>query len=130
MKTKRQRTPEEEEARKARHAAWEAEEAEDVADWSRRRQAKAEENAKQHRQRAEHQTAQDYQTFGLPADADFDTVKSAYRKLAMLYHPDLHPGDDEAAKKMAQINRAFSNIQTAKLKSMIKEVVSRYLRTR
>ena len=51
-----------------------------------------------------------YQILGVSRDASSDEIKRAYRKLAKKYHPDLNPGDEEAAKKMQQINAAYEQI--------------------
>ena len=51
-----------------------------------------------------------YQVLGVSRDASSDEIKRAYRKLAKQYHPDLNPGDAEAAKKMQQINAAYDQI--------------------
>ncbi len=42
--------------------------------------------------------------------ASKDEVTKAYRKLAKKYHPDLNPGDEAAAKKMAEVNAAYDSI--------------------
>ena len=42
-----------------------------------------------------------YKVLGLAPDASDAEVKKAYRELAKKYHPDLHPGDEEAAKHYA-----------------------------
>ena len=39
-----------------------------------------------------------YEVLGIDKSADADAIKSAYRKLAKKYHPDLNPGDAEAEK--------------------------------
>lgn len=36
---------------------------------------------------------------GVAKTATQDEIKSAYRTLAKKYHPDLHPGDTQAAEK-------------------------------
>ncbi len=52
-----------------------------------------------------------YQVLGVSPDASDDEIKSAYRKLAKKYHPDLHPGDEQAARKMKEINAAYEQIK-------------------
>src|SRR5579884_2760128 len=47
-----------------------------------------------------------YATLGVPIDADFDTIKRAYRQLARRYHPDL--AGPEGATQMKRINRAYA----------------------
>ncbi|MBQ7643314.1 MAG: molecular chaperone DnaJ [Clostridia bacterium] len=47
-----------------------------------------------------------YETLGVDKKATQDEIKSAYRKLARQYHPDLHPGDEECARKFKEINEA------------------------
>ncbi|MEG0702128.1 MAG: molecular chaperone DnaJ [Christensenella sp.] len=48
-----------------------------------------------------------YETLGVGKDADADEIKSAYRKLAKKYHPDLNKGDEESAHKFKEINEAY-----------------------
>lgn len=52
-----------------------------------------------------------YKVLGLSPDASDEEVKRAYRRLAKKYHPDLNPGDQEAARKMQQVNAAYEQIK-------------------
>ncbi|WP_108790706.1 molecular chaperone DnaJ [Erythrobacter sp. Alg231-14] len=48
-----------------------------------------------------------YQTLSVSRDADAAALKSAYRKLAMKFHPDRNPGDAEAEAKFKACNEAY-----------------------
>ncbi len=48
-----------------------------------------------------------YQLLGLTNGASKDDIKSAYRKLAMKYHPDRNPGDKDAESKFKEITEAY-----------------------
>lgn len=52
-----------------------------------------------------------YEVLGVSRNATDDEIKTAYRKLAKKYHPDLNPGDEEAARKMNEVNSAYDAIQ-------------------
>lgn len=49
----------------------------------------------------------------LESDADFKSVKVAYRRLAKDNHPDLKPGDEEAAKRFREIQAAYDVLKAA-----------------
>lgn len=55
-----------------------------------------------------------YDILGLSEKATDEEIKNTYRKLAKQYHPDLHPGDEEAAKKFKEINLAYETLSDPK----------------
>ncbi len=48
-----------------------------------------------------------YAILGVPPDADEQTIKKAYRKLARQYHPDVNPGDRQVEERFKEINEAY-----------------------
>ena len=52
-----------------------------------------------------------YKILGVSPNASDEEIKQAYRRLAKKYHPDLNPGDEQAAQKMQQINAAYEQIK-------------------
>lgn len=52
-----------------------------------------------------------YKVLGVSRDASDEDIKRAYRRLAKKYHPDLNPGDQEAARKMQEVNAAYEQIK-------------------
>ena len=56
-----------------------------------------------------------YNTLGLPEDADVDTIKKAYRKLALKYHPDKAQGDKKRAEeRFKEMSEAYYVLSDAK----------------
>lgn len=47
-----------------------------------------------------------YEILGVSKTATEEEIKAAYKKLVKKYHPDLHPGDEQAAEKFKEINEA------------------------
>ncbi|MFH1836746.1 MAG: DnaJ domain-containing protein, partial [Candidatus Omnitrophota bacterium] len=48
-----------------------------------------------------------YKLLGVSKEASQDEIKSAYRKLAVKYHPDKNPGNKEAENKFKEISHAY-----------------------
>jgi molecular chaperone DnaJ len=48
-----------------------------------------------------------YELLGVGKDADAETIKKAYRKLAVKYHPDKNPGDASAEERFKEIGEAY-----------------------
>ncbi|MGB3320184.1 MAG: J domain-containing protein, partial [Sphingopyxis granuli] len=53
------------------------------------------------------------EVLGLDPDADFEATKKAWRGLAKECHPDVRPGDEEAAKRFAAGQAAFEVLKQA-----------------
>ena len=54
-----------------------------------------------------------YEVLGVPKGASDSEIKSAYRKLAKKYHPDMNPGDAEAEKKFKEASEAYAILSDA-----------------
>ena len=50
---------------------------------------------------------------GVEADADFDAIKAAYRRLAKANHPDTNPDDAEAAQRFQAVQAAYEVLKRA-----------------
>ena len=55
-----------------------------------------------------------YQILGVSRDADANTLKSAYRKLARQYHPDVNkdPGAEDKFKEIGKAYEALADPET------------------
>ncbi len=49
----------------------------------------------------------------LTPDADFEAVKKAWRAMAKVVHPDVRPGDDDAAKAFQALQLAYEVLRAA-----------------
>lgn len=54
-----------------------------------------------------------YEVLGVAKTATDAEMKSAFRKLAMQYHPDRNPGDHEAEVKFKELNEAYQTLSDA-----------------
>ncbi len=54
-----------------------------------------------------------YEVLGVDKNADDSAIKSAYRKLAKKYHPDMNPGDKEAEQKFKEASEAYAILSDA-----------------
>jgi molecular chaperone DnaJ len=63
-----------------------------------------------------------YKTLGLERNADEETIRKAYRKLARKYHPDLNPGDKSAESRFKDVQEAYDVLSDTKKRSMYDQV--------
>src|SRR5689334_10230875 len=54
-----------------------------------------------------------YEVLGIARTASEQEIKSAYRRLAVKYHPDKNPGDAEAEEKFKEAAEAYSVLSDA-----------------
>jgi molecular chaperone DnaJ len=58
-----------------------------------------------------------YDILGLSKSASDSDIKSAYRKLAMKYHPDRNPGDKKAEENFKEISEAYEVLKDPQKKA-------------
>jgi curved DNA-binding protein len=49
-----------------------------------------------------------YKTLGVPRTASAEEIRKAYKKLARKYHPDVRPGDKDAADQFKKVQQAYA----------------------
>ena len=59
-----------------------------------------------------------YETLGVPRKATTKDIRTAFRKLARKYHPDLNPGDKAAEEKFKQLQEAYDVLSDTKKRQM------------
>ena len=59
-----------------------------------------------------------YELLGVPRKANAKDIRTAFRKLARKYHPDLNPGDKSAEEKFKQLQEAYDVLSDTKKRQM------------
>jgi molecular chaperone DnaJ len=59
-----------------------------------------------------------YELLGVPRKATAKDIRTAFRKLARKYHPDLNPGDKSAEEKFKQLQEAYDVLSDSKKRQM------------
>jgi molecular chaperone DnaJ len=59
-----------------------------------------------------------YETLGVSRKATAKDIRTAFRKLARKYHPDLNPGDKAAEEKFKQLQEAYDVLSDTKKRQM------------
>lgn len=67
-----------------------------------------------------------YKILGVERKASADDIRSAYRKLAMQYHPDKNPGDKKAEDKFKEINEAYQVLSDEQKRARYDQLGSAY----
>lgn len=67
-----------------------------------------------------------YKTLGVSRSASADEIRSAYRKLAMKYHPDRNPGDKQAEDHFKEINEAYQVLSDSQKRARYDQLGSAY----
>jgi curved DNA-binding protein CbpA len=70
-----------------------------------------------------------YDTLGVASNASDEDIAKAYKSLAKKYHPDLNPGDEAAARRMGEINRAYDDIKAMRQRGESYRAADGYQRT-
>jgi curved DNA-binding protein len=69
-----------------------------------------------------------YKILGVDRKASEEEIKRAYRKLALQYHPDRNPGDEQAEEKFKEINEAYQVLSDAEKRTRYDQLGDSYTR--
>jgi curved DNA-binding protein len=67
-----------------------------------------------------------YRILGVERSADEKTIKRAYRKLAVQFHPDKNPGNQQAEERFKEINEAYEVLGDAKKRAKYDQLGASY----
>lgn len=59
-----------------------------------------------------------YTLLGVERNVDDREIRKAFKKLALLHHPDKNPGDERATQKFVMINRAYEVLKNEKTRNI------------
>jgi hypothetical protein len=71
-----------------------------------------------------------YELLGVSPDASDEALKTAYRKLAKMHHPDLNPDDPDAARRFRQVAAAIAILCDDKRRAAYNQRLLRELQRR
>jgi curved DNA-binding protein len=67
-----------------------------------------------------------YEVLGLSRSADEKAIRSAYRRLARQFHPDVNPGDTDAEQRFKEINEAYEVLSDPEKRAKYDELGARW----
>ena len=67
-----------------------------------------------------------YKTLGVERSASEEEIRKAYRKLALQYHPDRNPNDEQAEERFKEINEAYQVLSDSEKRSVYDRLGSDY----
>jgi curved DNA-binding protein len=67
-----------------------------------------------------------YEVLGLPRSADEKAIRTAYRKLARQFHPDVNPNDKTAEQRFKEVNEAYEVLSDPEKRKKYDELGARW----